>query len=693
MMRRRTFIAGLAAASLADVTIPATRAAAEDLHFEIEQLLIAIRSKLAEGDRSTAKQLASQLTIFSQRDPNWAKYPESFQIAVVLASLTDPSNREQWISANRGVLETYGGASYGDGRQNNQAAAQAAYAVLAADNPPGRYITPEYRGRAASLLLVLAGVAPGPERVLWAKTGRRESQLFGTEALSRWAVDRTTPRMEAAGVAVAGDWAAAAAQYQMLLKNSIGAMTNLIQKREGETLSGLVEAAAGQATLEAEGATVFAMSGQLDLAVMTLENSRRNTLGTRYSAASNGKTALEFEATLVQGGAVVVQPVVSYVGSFALITVQRHGATERFVSYDPEWGGLELFYRLMSSNLYTTNRNGLLPAYLSARRSLDVGSTDGELIRYADRARSDADQLIGHTIRDALAKAGVAPGEDIVVVIPANLALLPVEVPRAPIKNDKTPYRLRFAGSLSAAVRCRNQAAAFDPAQAGLVAVAGQNSGLPNTQFEIDCISAQFGTAQRSPSPEKSGRRQIEAMDGRAYWHFACHGAWNFDRPKKSGLALGADRVITVDDIVAAELKNPPRLVFLSACETALFDIEVSLDQFNGLCTAFLNAGAACVIGSLWPVSDAATALLAAKFYDEHLGATASPSEAMQRAQSWLCDSSAAVLSEYVRGKIISGKTTADAAAALSDFLSTAPPAKRIFAEPYYWAGFQVYGA
>ena len=44
--------------------------------------------------------------------------------------------------------------------------------------------------------------------------------------------------------------------------------------------------------------------------------------------------------------------------------------------------------------------------------------------------------------------------------------------------------------------------------------------------------------------------------------------------------------------------------------------------------------GAAGVLGTLWPVSDAATALLMAKFYDLHLEAGLDPPTALNQAQA-----------------------------------------------------------
>jgi CHAT domain-containing protein len=58
-------------------------------------------------------------------------------------------------------------------------------------------------------------------------------------------------------------------------------------------------------------------------------------------------------------------------------------------------------------------------------------------------------------------------------------------------------------------------------------------------------------------------------------------------------------------------------------------------DEVFATSTAFLAAGSACVLASLWPVDDLATALLMTKFY-EVLFEGRRPPEALRQAQLWL---------------------------------------------------------
>ena len=96
-------------------------------------------------------------------------------------------------------------------------------------------------------------------------------------------------------------------------------------------------------------------------------------------------------------------------------------------------------------------------------------------------------------------------------------------------------------------------------------------------------------------------------------------------------------------------------LVTLSACETGMVFPDRT-DEYVGLPSGFLFAGATCVIGSLWPVDDACTATLMRAMYTRILK----------------------------NGKSRAASLRAALKAVKSD------PA---YSHPYYWAPFQVVGS
>jgi CHAT domain-containing protein len=69
-----------------------------------------------------------------------------------------------------------------------------------------------------------------------------------------------------------------------------------------------------------------------------------------------------------------------------------------------------------------------------------------------------------------------------------------------------------------------------------------------------------------------------------------------------------------------------------------------------------MGLGAAGVIGTLWPVNDAATALLIAKFYELHIGQKQAPSTALNRAQEWLRTATNADLIAYLNDIVVAAR-------------------------------------
>jgi hypothetical protein len=101
--------------------------------------------------------------------------------------------------------------------------------------------------------------------------------------------------------------------------------------------------------------------------------------------------------------------------------------------------------------------------------------------------------------------------------------------------------------------------------------------------------------------------------------------------PSASTLAVFADPVFTRDDGRGTpqdgylrvhdifNLQLPAELIVLSACRTGL-GREIKGEGLVGLTRAFMYAGAARMVASLWSVNDKATAELMRRFYRRMLG-------------------------------------------------------------------------
>jgi CHAT domain-containing protein len=123
---------------------------------------------------------------------------------------------------------------------------------------------------------------------------------------------------------------------------------------------------------------------------------------------------------------------------------------------------------------------------------------------------------------------------------------------------------------------------------------------------------------------EQAGRCQV--------LHLALHGDFRPDNPLFSGLTL-ADSELTTLDVFNLSLRAS--LVTLSACQTGR-SVVGGGDELLGLMRAFLYAGAASLVLSLWTVADEAASQLMRDFYTALLGGMPK-SEALRQAQiAWL---------------------------------------------------------
>lgn len=121
--------------------------------------------------------------------------------------------------------------------------------------------------------------------------------------------------------------------------------------------------------------------------------------------------------------------------------------------------------------------------------------------------------------------------------------------------------------------------------------------------------------------------------------HFAVHGKLDAEQPLLSALLLAqrdpAGRplagVLPAHEIYDLDL--PAELVVLSACETARGRDVAGEGLVSGLPRAFLYAGAARVVVSLWPVEDQSTRDLMTFFYRGLFERHLAPAQALQEAQ------------------------------------------------------------
>jgi CHAT domain-containing protein len=196
-----------------------------------------------------------------------------------------------------------------------------------------------------------------------------------------------------------------------------------------------------------------------------------------------------------------------------------------------------------------------------------------------------------------------------------------------------------------------------------MLAFAPKPDALPGSRQEVAAIGrlgragADVQVLTGSEASEDAFRRG--APTNRVL-HLATNGVLNKPNPLFSYIALasggGEDGRLEVHEVFGLSLAA--ELVVLSACQTglgsgALADVPAG-DEWVGLTRAFLHAGAAHVVATLWPVEDWATAALMERFYEAYTAATG-PARALAEAQRALLSHSATAHPFYWAGFVSVG--------------------------------------
>ena len=262
-----------------------------------------------------------------------------------------------------------------------------------------------------------------------------------------------------------------------------------------------------------------------------------------------------------------------------------------------------------------------------------------------------------------------------------------------------------------------------------LFAIQNPTEDLRYTEIEVAEISRPFNPHahilknREATKIAFNSEATLTKLTASYYAHFSCHGSFNSDNPMNSALLLAGDtpktplvppeppsqnpeeknkssyltlrdgnrfrletQCLTLKEIFATLNLPYCRLVTLSACETGLVS-SVSTDEYIGLASGFLYAGATNVVSSLWSVSDFSTAFLMIRFYENLKNENLSVSQALQAAQNWLRTINRADFLTWLTNDVKLDEDSVDNLdILLRDFAN--PP----FADPQYWAAFCAIG-
>jgi CHAT domain-containing protein len=209
----------------------------------------------------------------------------------------------------------------------------------------------------------------------------------------------------------------------------------------------------------------------------------------------------------------------------------------------------------------------------------------------------------------------------------------------------------------------------------GAVATETAGNTLPGAEREIDEIHALLGGVRLTGrAATESAFVTAAGRAGRIL--LAAHG-----HPARGGqpgyIELGPsathDGRLEAHDVMALDLSGAE--VFLSACETAVGDLDPGDEMWGILDRAFLLAGARTVIATKWPVDDAATRRLVTAYFAQV--EAQGPLGALREAQMRLRRGEAPVAAQTTTRGV----------------RTVAAPAQTRYEHPYFWSGFKLMGA
>jgi tetratricopeptide (TPR) repeat protein len=259
-------------------------------------------------------------------------------------------------------------------------------------------------------------------------------------------------------------------------------------------------------------------------------------------------------------------------------------------------------------------------------------------------ARTQAHMAALHALVWSPLAAELAGCRRVIVVPHAQLGV----VPFAALTDGSTSLGERFELALAPSARLALRGLRRPAVPARRVLALGESSRLAHTADEAEFVAGFFGAGSAFVGEQATLQVLQDHAPAADVLHLACHAQFRSDNPRFSALHLHAG-ALTVEGAEALALK--PCTVVLSACETGLNALSAG-DEMVGLVRAFMVAGAARVVASLWPVADEITARFMAQFY----------------------------------AALVAGKGAARA-------LQVAQTAtRRAHPHPYFWAAFVLYG-
>jgi CHAT domain-containing protein/tetratricopeptide (TPR) repeat protein len=219
---------------------------------------------------------------------------------------------------------------------------------------------------------------------------------------------------------------------------------------------------------------------------------------------------------------------------------------------------------------------------------------------------------------------------------------------------------------------------------------------LPAAEVESEIVARLFGRNTRLAGTDATAAALKAALQQpHSAFHFSGHGYYEFSHPIASALCLQGEDRLSVEEILSLDLRAY-RLVYLSACETAVSGDETITSEYVGLTSAFARSRVAYIVSTLWSVESLGSTLFSLYFYQELERGHPEP-VAFANAQQWLKTVTRDRLGDWYRQQIERFENDPSFPRSLlrnfkSWSSSIATMKETPFADPYYWSAFILCG-
>jgi CHAT domain-containing protein len=258
-------------------------------------------------------------------------------------------------------------------------------------------------------------------------------------------------------------------------------------------------------------------------------------------------------------------------------------------------------------------------------------------------------------------------------------------------------FEIGYTPSLSILHRCAQRRR---PASRRLFLAENPTEDLPFTALEAAVLRRLYPEHTALTGHAVTRQRLLTDATSSQVLHYSGHAYFDTKDPLRSALILEKndeacrDRWLSLRDVFAELHLRHNVLTVISGCESGMVKPD-RVDEYVGLPSGFLFAGATCVLSTLWAIHDLSSALLMQRFH-QHWLAGQGIAAALRQAQRWLRDIPSGVhVRDHLLPDLLQGVTDEDIRARCrrwADWLAASHPDRPPFGSPVHWAPFVATG-